>query len=96
MQENKDNLFSSVKRQLKKIYPQAQEIRVILTKKVANLYESRIRVVMPHQVLNATKEGDNPKVTMDKSVEAIKRQGEKTKDRSTFSFKQKKNRQVKM
>lgn len=95
MKETKDNLFSSVKKQIKKIYPQAQEIRVILTKKFANIYESRIKVVMPHQVLNATKEGENPRVTMNKSVEAIKKQGERSKEKSSFSFKQKKVRDFK-
>ncbi len=92
MNQQKDNLFTTVKKQLQKIYPQAQEIRVILTKKVANIYESRIKVVMPHRTLNATKEGENPRVTLEKSVEAIKRQGERSKEKSSFSFKQKKVR----
>ncbi len=90
MNQQKDNLFTSVKKQLQKIYPQAQEIRVVLTKKFANIYESHIKVVMPHHVLNATKEGENPRVTINKSVEAIKRQGERTKP---FGLKKKSDRQ---
>lgn len=89
------NLFSSIKAQIKKIYPTALDIRVILRKKINNSYESKIRVIMPEKTLNAKKIGDNPKVTVEKSFDAIKRQGDRKKAKAAKSFKRREVRALK-